>query len=251
MNDWKNGFIKKISAMRGTAITTSCDVEIDGVQYREQSEVVVDGQRYVLLTDIHEPSNIVIRRLCEYYDPLESRSEFENILSIFHAQQASKRKASERRSIFLEISLFALTILILASYTLFVYDCHYQTFKNELLCYCLLAVCFCVVNHKILCKSTSAAFVTSILLALGFTASVFLLNNLWRYIYENTRFYWGRPEEKAFYWPYLSVLKSDFLYTIGIGRFRYWLVFLASSVGLYTESAVVNAFRRKRKVVTK
>ena len=33
MNDWKNGFIKKISAMRGTAITTSCDVEIDGVQY--------------------------------------------------------------------------------------------------------------------------------------------------------------------------------------------------------------------------
>ncbi|MFR7637669.1 MAG: hypothetical protein ACLUYZ_10070 [Lachnospiraceae bacterium] len=60
---------QKISAMRGTAITTSCDVEIDGVQYREQSEVVVDGQRYVLLTDIHEPSNIVIRRLCEYYDP--------------------------------------------------------------------------------------------------------------------------------------------------------------------------------------
>ena len=100
MNDWKNGFIKKISAMRGTAITTTCDVEIDGVQYREQSEVVVDGQRYVLLTDIHEPSNIVIRRLCEYYDPLESRSEFENILSIFHAQQVSKRKAFERRSIF-------------------------------------------------------------------------------------------------------------------------------------------------------
>lgn len=237
--------------MRGTAITTTCDVEIDGVQYREQSEVVVDGQRYVLLTDIHEPSNIVIRRLCEYYDPLESRSEFENILSIFHAQQVSKRKASERRSIFLEIALFAITILTLVAYTLFVYDCHYQAFKNELLCYCLLAVCFCVVNHKILCKSASAAFVTSILLALGFTASVFLLNNLWRYIYENTRFYWGRFEDKAFYWPYLSVLKSDFLYTIGIGRFRYWLVFLASSVGLYTESAVVNAFRHKRKVVTK
>lgn len=251
MNDWKNGFIKKISAMRGTAITTTCDVEIDGVQYREQSEVVVDGQRYVLLTDIHEPSNIVIRRLCEYYDSLESRSEFENILSIFHAQQVSKRKAFERRSIFLEISLFAITALTLVAYTLFVYDCHYQAFKNELLCYCLLAVCFCVVNHKILCKSASAAFVTSILLALGFTASVFLLNNLWRYIYENTRFYWGRSGDKAFYWPYLSVLKSDFLYTIGIGRFRYWLVFLASSVGLYTESAVVNAFRRKRKVVTK
>ena len=117
MNDWKNGFIKKISAMRGTAITTTCDVEIDGVQYREQSEVVVDGQRYVLLTDIHEPSNIVIRRLCEYYDPLESRSEFENILSIFHAQQVSKRKASERRSIFLEIALFANTVLTLLAYT--------------------------------------------------------------------------------------------------------------------------------------
>lgn len=250
MNDWKNRFLKKSCAMRGTTLATSCDVEIDGVQYREQSEVEVDGQRYVLLCDMHDSSNIVIRRLCEYYDPLENSAEFESILSIFRAQQISKRKTSERRRIFLEILFFAITILTLAAYTLFVYDCHYQTFKNELLCYCLLAACFCIVNHKVHCKSTSATVVTSLFLAIGFTVSVFLLNNLWRYIYENARFYWGHPEDKAFYWSYLNVLKSDFLYTVGIGRFRYWLVFLASSVGLFADSAVVNALRRGRKIAT-
>lgn len=116
MNDWKNRFLKKSCAMRGTTLATSCDVEIDGVQYREQSEVEVDGQRYVLLCDMHDSSNIVIRRLCEYYDPLENRAEFESILSIFRAQQISKRKTSERRRIFLEILFFAITILTLAAY---------------------------------------------------------------------------------------------------------------------------------------
>lgn len=244
MNNWKNRFLKILSTMRGTALPTSYDLEIDGTQYCEQSNVEVDGQRYVLLCDSHDSSNFMIRRLCEYYDPLESEEEFKTILNIFRTQQATKQKNLRRRRIIFYIVSFTITVLTLGAYTLFVYNYDHQVFKNELLCYCLLAGCFCIVNHNIRHKSTSMAIISSILFAVAFTVSVFLLNNLWRYIYENVRFCWGRPNGNAFYWPYLSVLKSDFLYTVGIGRFRYWIVFLVSSAGILTDTFILNKHYR-------
>ena len=76
---------------------------------------------------------------------------------------------------------------------------------------------------------------------------VFLLNNWWRYLYENTRFYWNF--QNGWYWPFSAILKSDIKYSIGIGKYRYWLSFFAAEIGLLVEMAFMREVLKKNKLL--
>lgn len=67
----------------------------------------------------------------------------------------------------------------------------------------------------------------------------------WRYLYENTRFYWNF--QNGWYWPFSAVLKSDIKYSIGIGKYRYWLVFFAAEIGLLVEMVFMREVSKKNK----
>lgn len=62
---------------------------------------------------------------------------------------------------------------------------------------------------------------------------------------EDTRFYWNF--QNGWYWPFSAVLKSDIKYSIGIGKYRYWLVFFAAEIGLLVEMVSMREVSKKSK----
>lgn len=118
--------------------------------------------------------------------------------------------------------------------------------KHEMICYSMLAVCICVLYNRFCTRKSSALLAClSFGFAILFTFLVFLLNNWWRYLYENTRFYWNF--QNGWYWPFSAVLKSDIKYSIGIGKYRYWLVFFAAEIGLLVEMVSMREVSKKSK----
>ena len=67
-----------------------------------------------------------------------------------------------------------------------------------------------------------------------------MISALQTYLYENTRFYWNF--QNGWYWPFIAVLKSDIKYSIGIGKYRYWIAFFAAEIGLLIELAFIRRF---------
>lgn len=110
----------------------------------------------------------------------------------------------------------------------------------------MLAVCICVLYNRFCTRKSPALLAClSFGFAILFTFLVFLLNNWWRYLYENTRFYWNF--QNGWYWPFSAVLKSDIKYSIGIGKYRYWLVFFAAEIGLLVEMVSMREVSKKSK----
>lgn len=91
-------------------------------------------------------------------------------------------------------------------------------------------------------KSITASVLFTSGFAIVFSILVFLLNNWWRYLYENTRFYWNF--QNGWYWPFIAVLKSDIKYSIGIGKYRYWIAFFAAEIGLLIELAFIRRLKK-------
>lgn len=211
--------------------------------YREEASVENNGEHYALLQNTNDPSDIQIRRVCEYYEAIEDKAELQSTVEKFKLQIQRANKAATRRRLAIDIMIFALTIAAIIGKSWLVIHRETSIFGHEFVCYGLLAVSFCTIYHRI---PTKEAFTTSLWAALGlaivFTVCVFLLNNWWRYLYKNETLYWGYLNDR--YWTYREILESDLKYNIGIGRFRYLLVFLAAASGLLADSAFRRWFKR-------
>lgn len=221
-------------------------IEIDEKTYCEEAAVENDGEDYVLLRNVDAPSDIQIRRVCEYYEAVDDEAELRSALEKFKLQRQRANKASKQRRLAIDIMIFALTVAAIIGKSWLVIHWETSIFGHEFVCYGLLAVSFCTINHRI---PTKEAFTTSLWAALGlaivFTVCVFLLNNWWRYLYENATLYWGYSN--GWYWTYREILESDLKYNIGVGRFRYLLVFLAATSGLFADTAFVRWLKKLQK----
>lgn len=89
----------------------------------------------------------------------------------------------------------------------------------EYLLYAVIGVFSLALWNKISFKNTSKKLLINSFWALGFTAVIFLINNLLHFIKFNNMFNWVDP------CPLWVFMKSDITYTQGIGLFRYPFVF--------------------------
>lgn len=221
-------------------------VKIGEDTYCEESIIEHDDKRYVLLQSIEDPSVLQIRRICEYYETVEDEMELRYALNEFKQQQAFSKKRSRNRRFAFDIVVFALAALAIIGNSWFIRHFETSVLEHEMICYSLLAICVCVLYSRFCTRKTSALLACmSFGFAILFTFLVFLLNNWWRYLYENTRFYWNF--QNGWYWPFSAVLKSDIKYSIGIGKYRYWLVFFAAEIGLLVEMAFMREVSKKNK----
>lgn len=219
-------------------------IEIGEKTYCEEATVENDGEDYVLLRNVATPSDIQIRRVCEYYEVVENEVELRSALEKFSLQRQRANKASKQRRLAFDITIFVLTAVAIVGNSWLIRHWGYSEFAHELICYGLLAASFCTVNHHLPTKKSLASLsITVLALAVVFTVSVFFLNNWWHYLYENTRFYWSFTD--GWYWPYSAALKSDIQYSVGIGKFRYWIVFSAALVGLFADVFFVRWISQK------
>lgn len=221
-------------------------IEIDKKTYCEEATVENDGENYVLLRNVAAPSDIQIRRVCEYYEAVDNEAELRSALEKFKLQRQRANKASKQRRLAFDITIFALTVVTIVWNSWIIRHWGRSEFAHELICYGLLAASLCTVNHHLPTrKSLAILFITALGLAMIFTAAVFFLNNWWHYLYENTRFYWNFTD--GWYWPYSAALKSDIQYSVGIGKFRYWIVLFTALAGLLADTAFMNLWRRATK----
>lgn len=221
-------------------------IEIGEKTYCEEAAVENDGEDYVLLRNVASPSDIQIRRVCEYYEAIDNEAELRSALEKFKLQRQRANKASKQRRLAFDITIFVLTAVAIVGNSWLIRHWEYSEFAHELICYGLLAASLCTVNHHLpKRKSLATLYITVFTLAVMFTASVFFLNNWWHYLYENTRFYWNFTD--GWYWPYSAALRSDIRYSVGIGKFRYWIVFFTALAGLFADTAFLRFLRRSSK----
>lgn len=221
-------------------------IEIDEETYCEEATVENDGEDYVLLRNVAAPSDIQIRRVCEYCEAVDNEAELRSALEKFKLQRQRANKAYRQRRLAFDITIFALTVVAIVGNSWIIRRWEHSEFAHELICYGLLAASLCIVNHHLPTRKSLATFsITALGLAMIFTAAVFFLNNWWHYLHENTRFY--RNCSDGWYWPYSAVLKSDIQYSVGIGKFRYWIVFFTALVGLFADTAFMSFLRRVMK----
>lgn len=221
-------------------------VKIGEDTYCEESIIERDGRRYVLLRSIEDPSVLQIRRICEYYETVEDEMELRYAVKEFKQQQALTKKKSRSRCFAFDIAVFTLTTMAIIGNSWFIRYFETSVFEHEMICYSMLAVCICVLYNRFCTRKSPALLAClSFGFAILFTFLVFLLNNWWRYLYENARFYWNF--QNGWYWPFSAVLKSDIKYSIGIGKYRYWLVFFAAEIGLLVEMVSMREVSKKSK----
>lgn len=210
-------------------------IEIDGDTYHAEDSVENDDESYVLLRNVADPSDTQIRRVYQCYELVEDEAELQNVLHRLEAQKARVKAVSKGRHLAFDIAILVLTVAAIAGNSWLVRYREISVFAHELICYGLLALSFCALNHRLPARKS---FATSVLVAFGFaivfTSFVFLLNNWWRYLHMNTMFYWKYPN--SWYCSYGSLLESDFQYKLGIGRFRYWIVFFSAFVGILVDT---------------
>lgn len=93
--------------------------------------------------------------------------------------------------------------------------------EYERTCYTLWCIAFVLT----FCKLTARIWrvwkkiAVASLISLAFAVTVFLINNMWRYMYFNYALYLCAPT------PFWMVMKWDITYTRGLGEFRYPLAF--------------------------
>lgn len=215
-----------------TASFTPDFVKIGDNFYLEDAAIEYDGEDYVLLRNTNDPSDVQIRRVYEYFEAVEDETKLRGALSEFETKEQLEWKVLKRSWWAFDIVIYVLTVAVIVGNSWFITHCGTTIFAHEMVCYALLGLSFCAINHHYLSEkdSLSKVSITVFGLATAFTFFVFLLNNWWHYLYENTRFFWNLPD--GWYWSYSAALKSDIRYNIGIGKFRYLLVFLASGIGL-------------------
>lgn len=217
-------------------------IEIGEKLYCEEASVENDGEHYVLLRNANDPSDTQIRRVCEYYEAVEDEAELRSAAEKFKSQKRRANKTSKQRRLAFDITIFVLTAAAIIGNSWLIRHWGYSEFAHELICYGLLAASLCTVNHHLPTRKSLATLSITVLgLAMIFTAAVFFLNNWWHYLYENTRFYWNFTD--GWYWPYSAALKSDIQYSVGIGKFRYWIVFFIALAGLLADTALISFLR--------
>lgn len=64
-------------------------VEIDGKDYDEIDIITINNIKYAFLVDSNDNTNLLIQKIViknneEYYEPLDSKEEFDNALIEFH-----------------------------------------------------------------------------------------------------------------------------------------------------------------------
>lgn len=242
-----NAIRRKIAAFVNS-ISPKELVEIGEDTYYEESIIERDGRKYVLLRSIEDPSAIQVRRICEYYETVEDETELRYAVKELMGQQAFTKKRSRNRRFVFDIAMFVLTAVAIMGNSWFIRYYEASVFEHEMICYSLLAVCVCIIyNRACMTKPSAVSACLSFGFAILFTLLVFLLNNWWRYLYENTRFYWNF--QNGWYWPFSAILKSDIKYSIGIGKYRYWLSFFAAEIGLLVEMAFMREVLKKNKLL--
>ena len=221
-------------------------VKIGEDEYYEERIIERDDKRYVLLRSVADPTAALVRRICEYYETIEDETELQGTLKEFKIQCDLTKRKSKNRCLAFIIAVVILTVAAIVGNSWLIRNWESSVFEHELICYCLIAVCVCMVNNRV-CKrkSITASVLFTSGFAIVFSILVFLLNNWWRYLYENTRFYWNF--QNGWYWPFSAVLKSDIKYSIGIGKYRYWLVFFAAEIGLLVEMVSMREVSKKSK----
>lgn len=197
----------------------------------------------MLLRSVADPTAALVRRICEYYETIEDETELQGTLKEFKLQCDLTKRKSKNRCLAFIIAVVILTVAAIVGNSWLIRNWESSVFEHELICYCLIAVCVCMVNNRV-CKrkSITASVLFTSGFAIVFSILVFLLNNWWRYLYENTRFYWNF--QNGWYWPFIAVLKSDIKYSIGIGKYRYWIAFFAAEIGLLIELAFIRKLKK-------
>ena len=64
-------------------------VTVDGVEYTELAHIPLDGEVYVYLSNLEDPTSTLIQRLTvedgeEYLNPLRSQEEYQRALAAFY-----------------------------------------------------------------------------------------------------------------------------------------------------------------------
>lgn len=131
------------------------------------------------------------------YETVEDEAELRYAVKELMGQQAFTKKRSRNRRFVFDIAMFVLTAVAIMGNSWFIRYYEASVFEHEMICYSLLAVCVCIIyNRACMTKPSAVSACLSFGFAILFTLLVFLLNNWWRYLYENTRFYWNVPYRK-------------------------------------------------------
>lgn len=80
-------------------------IEIDEETYCEEATVENDGEDYVLLRNVAAPSDIQIRRVCEYYEAVDNEAELRSALEKFKLQRQRANKAYRQRRLAFDITI--------------------------------------------------------------------------------------------------------------------------------------------------
>lgn len=236
----------KASALYERLFFEDC-LDIDGEAYYEETTIVNDAGQYVLLRSMDAPSHVRLCRISRYYEKIEDETELRNALDDIKKQRSRTAKGKKLCRLLLDIVIALAAIAAILGNAWFICNDGMNTQKHELVCYGLLAACFCMVNHHIRpIRSPVRLLLFIVGFAALYTAFVCLLNNWWTYLDVNS--YISFDSASTRYWPYSNILETDILYNVGIGAFRYWIVFFAAMLGLLVDTVVIRwlaALRRR------
>ena len=157
-------------------------VKIGEDEYYEERIIERDDKRYVLLRSVADPTAALVRRICEYYETIEDETELQGTLKEFKIQCDLTKRKSKNRCLAFIIAVVILTVAAIVGNSWLIRNWESSVFEHELICYCLIAVCVCMVNNRV-CKrkSITASVLFTSGFAIVFSILVFLLNNWWRY----------------------------------------------------------------------
>lgn len=220
--------------------------------YYEIGHFEYKGNKYAALIRGNDRNNIVLQRVVkegdkEYLDPLENKEEFFSAFNQFLTVTSTRKRKTSRR---LTLVILAATVAAFSIYTWYVFSYTCDAVIAEMFSFCLLLALFLCICHFPASPGFSMKCITHIaVLSLAYTAIVLVLNNLWRYIKWNVWIlgpHFLHLKTSGKYWPYFQVLVSDFNYRIGIGAYRYWIVFFIAAIALTIKYVTQMSLAKRR-----
>lgn len=220
--------------------------------YYEIGHFEYKGNKYAALIRGNDRNNIVLQRVVkegdkEYLDPLENKEEFFSAFNQFLTVTSTRKRKTSRR---LTLVILAATVAAFSIYTWYVFSYTCGAVIAEMFSFCLLLALFlCICRFPASPGFSMKCITYTAVLSLAYTAIVFVLNNLWRYIDWNVRIlgpHFLHLKTSGKYWPYSQVLISDFNYRIGIGAYRYWFVFFIAAIALTIKYVTQMSIAKRR-----
>ena len=122
-------------------------VKIGEDEYYEERIIERDDKRYVLLRSVADPTAALVRRICEYYETIEDETELQGTLKEFKLQCDLTKRKSKNRCLAFIIAVVILTVAAIVGNSWLIRNWESSVFEHELICYCLIAVCVCMVSN--------------------------------------------------------------------------------------------------------